>query len=229
MVNLRECLETIKKCGFDPKKILDIGANVGDWTAQASTVFPDAEYVLINPYRHGVSVGRCARGGGLTYIVEILAECDKEVDWYGTGSVGDSIYREVSAHWAHVEPEKRQATSLDTLKHKYPEVFNDAQFDLIKIDTQGSEIPILKGGKNLIKNTSFILLEMPFFGVFNGGIPNFLEHIKFMDDNGFIPYNIVEIHQSCWAMRNALIQIDIMFIKKTHEINNITQNAINLT
>ena len=60
-------------------------------------------------------------------------------------------------------------------------------------------------------------------GEYNKSVPNFLEHIKYMDSIGFIPYDIVELHKN----ENILIQIDIIFINKTHPINKIVQNKIN--
>ena len=33
---------------------------------------------------------------------------------------------------------------------------------------------------------------MPLFGQYNEGVPNFLEHIKFMDSIGFITFDIVD-------------------------------------
>ena len=68
---------------------------------------------------------------------------------------------------------------------------------------------------------------MPFFGEFNKGIPNFLEHIIFMDGIDFIPHSVTELHKGDWGMKGATIQIDIMFIKKTHEINNLVQHTLN--
>ena len=44
----------------------------------------------------------------------------------------------------------------------------------IKIDSQGSEIPILRGAKTILDKTDFILLEIPFFGQYNEGVPTFL-------------------------------------------------------
>ena len=35
---------------------------------------------------------------------------------------------------------------------------------------------------------------MPLFGQYNEGVPNFLEHIKFMDSIGFITFDIVDNH-----------------------------------
>jgi hypothetical protein len=217
---LEASLQTIKKCGFDPKRILDIGANAGGWTSICERIFPEATYVLIDGNKHG------QWHGNKTYIVEILADQEKEIDWYCVNGCGDSVFKEVTPHWADVKPERRRATTLDRLFFD-PTSPLPEQFDLIKIDAQGSEIPILRGGENLIKNTSFILLEMPFFAEFNKGIPSFLEHVSFMDGIGFIPYSVTELHTGCWQMKEATIQIDIMFINKTHEINDLVQHTLN--
>ena len=96
------------------------------------------------------------------------------------------------------------------------------KFDLIKIDCQGSEISILKGGLNLIKNTEFIILEIPFCGQWNYKVPNFLEHIKFMDEKNFIPFDILEEHY----LDSVLIQVDFIFINKNSDILNAIQNNI---
>ena len=123
-------------------------------------------------------------------------------------------------HWKEVKPEKRTTNTLDNL-------FPDSTFEIIKIDTQGSEIPILKGGKELVQRAEAVLLELPFYCKLNEGVPSFLEHIQFMDSINFIPKDITEIHQGGADMKNATIQVDVLFIKKDHPINKKTQEAIN--
>ncbi len=65
-------------------------------------------------------------------------------------------------------------------------------------------------------------MEMPLFSQYNTGVPGFLAHIQFMDDIGFIPYDIVDNHQCC----DFTIQIDMLFIRKNHELNKIAQEQI---
>jgi|HubBroStandDraft_6_1064221.scaffolds.fasta_scaffold00083_35 hypothetical protein len=43
---------TLKRFGFSPRHILDVGANHGNWTRTAITYFPDAEYTLLEPQDH---------------------------------------------------------------------------------------------------------------------------------------------------------------------------------
>ena len=39
----------LKRFGFDPKHILDVGANRGKWTREATQYFPAAQYTLVEP------------------------------------------------------------------------------------------------------------------------------------------------------------------------------------
>lgn len=41
--------ELLKKFGFAPKHILDVGANRGNWTREAMKFFPEARYTLVEP------------------------------------------------------------------------------------------------------------------------------------------------------------------------------------
>jgi hypothetical protein len=92
----------------------------------------------------------------------------------------------------------------------------DAKNILIKIDCQGSEIPILKGSTTILNKTDFIILEIPLFGQYNKGVPTFLEHIQFMDSIGFYSYDIIDNHY----INGFNMQVDMLFINKNHEFNN---------
>ena len=64
---------------------------------------------------------------------------------------------------------------------------------------------------------------MPFMGEYNKNVPNFFEHIKFMNEIGFIPYDICEIHK----VNEILFQVDFIFIRKDHHLTKVVQNTIN--
>ena len=98
----------------------------------------------------------------------------------------------------------------------------DSKNILIKIDCQGAEIPILKGSTKILSFVDFIIIEMPFFGQYNENVPNFLEHIQFMDSIGFCPFDMLENHYE----NNFNIQIDMLFINKSHELNKIIEQKI---
>ncbi len=57
-------MERLARLGFAPRAILDLGAYRGQWTALARTVFPNAEYTLVDAITCVVASARARRVGG---------------------------------------------------------------------------------------------------------------------------------------------------------------------
>ena len=201
-------LQKLKSFGFEPKNILDIGANKGKWTLEIKKkVFPKAEYTLIEAIDYEELDKLSDRHDNINYKNILLDEIEHFVTWYEKRNTGDSLFKENTGYFDDCKEIKRSATTLDL-------VFNKNEvFELIKIDCQGAEIPILKGGNRLIQKSSVIILEVPFMGEYNIGAPNFYEHINYMENIGYRVFDIVELHR----VDNILIQIDIIFIKQGHD------------
>lgn len=204
-------LQKLKSFGFEPKNILDIGANKGKWTLEIKKkVFPKAEYTLIEAIDYEELDKLSDRHDNINYKNILLDEIEHFVTWYEKRNTGDSLFKENTGYFDDCKEIKRSATTLDL-------VFNKNEvFELIKIDCQGAEIPILKGGNRLIQKSSVIILEVPFMGEYNIGAPNFYEHINYMENIGYRVFDIVELHR----VDNILIQIDIIFIKQGHDFEN---------
>jgi len=217
-MSLFKTLSILKNHGFNPQNILDIGACRGNWSDEVRCIFNDANFLLIEAIDYDELKNKCKYYPKYNYINALLFDKITDIEWYEERNTGDSIFKENTNHFKNTKPIIRKTTTLNELLKG-----NNTVFDLIKIDCQGAEIPILKGGSDIVSNTSFIILELPFVGEYNKNIPNFLSHIKFMDDIGFIPYDIVEFHY----INNFLIQIDIMFINKNNNLNFEIQKMIN--
>jgi len=71
-------------------------------------------------------------------------------------------------------------------------------------------LDILRGATRTVSECPLIYLECPVIE-YNYNSPNFNEYIKFLDNIGFIPYDICEVHKA----DNILSQVDILFIKKS--------------
>ena len=74
----------------------------------------------------------------------------------------------------------------------------------------------MKGAKDSISSCSLIYLECPIIE-YNLRSPNLDNYIEYLNSIGFVPYDICEAHK----IDNILIQIDVLFIKKSifHEIH----------
>ena len=219
-----QSIQCLKNNGYCPSIIFDIGAHHGNWANECMQIYPSAAYHLFE----GIDYPELKRFDGLDNVdvyKAILDEVPRQVDWYEMRNTGDSFFKERTRHFANCVPIKKNTQTLAYFAKNIP--FEGEQV-FIKIDTQGSEIPILKGllhddtGKRLLERTDFIILEIPLFGQYNEGVPNFLEHIQFMDSIGFIPYDFVESH----VVSGFNIQVDMMFINKTHAFNKTVQNRL---
>jgi len=184
---------------WSPQSILDVGGYKGHWTREIRNQFPKASVVVVEPNPH-LELSSL----GVPVYQELLSSEVKEVDWHSNLSTGDSMYKERTRHYDGVIPTKRTTTTLDLL-------FPNQTFEFIKIDCQGAELDILKGGENLLRGTTAVLLECAFAGQYNQGAPTFADYISYMDSIGFAPLDITELHRA----NGLLIQIDILFLRKT--------------
>ena len=214
-------LTSLKSKGYNPDLIFDIGAHKGTWTAETIKVFPESKYYLFEANNYD-ELNKLSNKTNIKVFSNTLLNSDNvEVPWFNNSSTGDSIFKENTHFYTNINALTRQSVKLDDILKDDMYVKN-ARHIFMKIDCQGAEIPILKGAQEITSKADFILLEVPFFGKYNEGIPSFMEHIQYMDSIGFIPYDLIEEH----IIKTFTIQIDILFIKKTHELNTLVQTAL---
>jgi FkbM family methyltransferase len=188
----------LRSFGWSPSSILDIGGYKGTWTRETRQMFPSASFAIVEPNAH-VEL----RSIGVPVYQELLSSETKTVPWYSNWSTGDSMYKERTRHYDSVTPLTRTTTTLDAL-------FPAQRFDFVKIDCQGAELDILKGGEALIQGTEVLLLECSLAGQYNMGAPSFADYIRYTDSIGFAPFDIPELHRA----NGVLCQIDILFVRK---------------
>ena len=211
-------LESIKKY-FEPKSILDIGANVGQFYNEIKNIFPNSYYYLIEGSE---SCEVVLETFNVDYSICLLSDTEKEVDFYIRKNeprcTGNSIYRENTSFYDddQIIVEKKQTKTLSNL-------LNNQTFDLIKIDVQGSEIDIINGGLDIIKEAKGILMEVSLME-YNQNSPTKEFVYKYMDNLGFKPVELIgNINH---PLTYELIQQDILFLNKKYEQNSINNGII---
>jgi FkbM family methyltransferase len=207
-------LSLVKKY-FNPTTILDIGGHIGEFFNLAKQTFPESTVFIIEgnkdcePYLKTLNTRYLIR---LLGKVRLLGKENKAMTFYKTTidpiCTGNSIYREVTPHFDN-EFLIEEQVQLHTIDSTFQEVTN---FDLIKIDTQGSELDILAGGSKIAKKAKGIILEVSFIK-YNHGSPLYSDVVKFMDDFGFIEREYLD--QNCWYRDGlSFLQRDILFVNK---------------
>jgi FkbM family methyltransferase len=191
---------------FEPKKILDIGANHGQFYNDIKKIFPNAYYLLVEGNEH---CERQLQTMNVDYKIALLSDKIKKVKFFirkeEPTCTGNSIYREKSSFYEDdndvIVEEKETSTLYNILGESY--------FDLIKIDVQGSEIDIIKGGLEIIKKAKGVLMEVS-LEEFNQGSPTSEYVVPFMKDLGFLEHYV--LNNLNHPVYHTLIQQDILFI-----------------
>ena len=190
---------------FIPYRILDIGANIGQFHKLAQSVYPEA---FIFSIEASPECEQALKEITPNYYIGLLAKDNSEYDFYSrkdapTGT-GNSIYRELTHFYSD--------DKLEILKQigiKLDDLFEEgSEFDLVKIDTQGSELDIISGGLNLCRKAKGIILEVS-LTQYNEGAPLYDEVISFMENLGFRKEIILDE-----ARNHGSHQQDILFINE---------------
>lgn len=191
-----------------PKKILDVGACIGHFYDIAKSIWPESEIVMIEANSNCESA---IKNKNSRYYITALSDKIGQRCFYKNNeaiSSGESFYKENTIHYNDevLDPLTVNTNTLDSL-------LKDEIFDFIKIDTQGSEIDILKGGSFLVKKADYILLEVS-ITEYNIGAPLIKDVLNYMDS---INFTMVDIWNCAYANREKgkhfddLCQVDILF------------------
>ena len=213
-------IEILKEKGYFPDTILDIGAHHGNWTNSMKQIYNDSKYYLFEAIDYS-ELHQFNNDNNVKVCNILLNDKIEDVNWYQMKNTGDSIFKEKTHHFNNCEIIKRRTIDLNNYS-SITNILQNSKNILIKIDCQGAEIPILKGATSILEKTDFIILEIPLFGQYNEGVPNFLEHIVFMNTLGFVTYDIVDNHY----INNFNMQVDVLFINKNHKFNTIVNELL---
>ena len=177
---------------FKPRSLLDVGAHHGNFTISFKKHISSAKlFLLIEANKNCEKVLKFLP---FEYKICLLSSVEEEKKFFinpkNSMCCGNSYYIENTNNFDDNNFETIKSTTLDKL-------INDKKliFDVIKLDTQGSELDILKGGCELLKTTKFIIVECSVNNKsFNKGAPTENEIIKFLYSKGFKYKLLLEEH-----------------------------------
>lgn len=196
---------------FTPTKILDVGACRGHWTDMAANLWPSAEITMVEadpraypyleehyPNNRKVLKGAAAVPGNFKFFA-------RKGDHPQNAGSGSFMVELTDIFQSDMEEFEVETDTLDNL-------FPGETFELIKLDTQGTELEIIKGGLDTIKRTQFIQIECSFVN-YNQGAPMVADIVSDMRNVGFIPVDMLQLH----GMTSGLnVQIDFLFWNTAH-------------
>ena len=189
------------KHNFTPTKILDIGAHFGNWYKTIKSIYPNSEVLSVEANPNCTT--KLSRVNPNS-IISCLGKEEGTTQFYISPSnpycTGDSMYKEQTEFYDNSVGITLPVKTLDSIGQ---------QFDFIKMDVQGAELDIIKGGLDTIQNSTILQLEVEMLD-YNEGAPQASEIISYLYNLGFDLFDI----GSFYYWDDKLNQSDMFFVNR---------------
>jgi FkbM family methyltransferase len=198
----------LSRLGFRPTAVLDIGANVGAWSRMCRRAFPGTRILAIEPQDNlQAALRKTANELGNVTIAQTLlgARSAAAVPFHVYAYSGmSSVFPDAESK--PIATTSHDMVTLDELIARTD--FPPAQ--LIKLDVQGYELEVLRGGSSALETAEVVLSEVSMLPLYEGG-PIMHEVVGFMADAGFHAYDFLSERRR--PSDDALFQTDMLFVR----------------
>jgi FkbM family methyltransferase len=206
--SIEASLGVLRGLGFRPATAVDIGAYHGEWAIAFNEIFPSASVLMIEGQeskRARLETLSMRHPRKLDFEIALLGAADDMKVTFCEMETGSSVFEEGSG--CKREFVRRKLASLDTLLERHPPFRAP---DMLKLDTQGYELEILKGASRVLETVPVVLMESSLVPV-NKGAPLISEVISFMSERRF------RLFDFCSQIRRTdgvLWQTDLLFLSE---------------
>jgi FkbM family methyltransferase len=209
--NLRSCLLNLAARGFEPRHIIDVGANKGKWSREARRVFPDCGFTLIEPQEEmRPRLKRFCNGRkDCRYLLAGAGAQNGELQFTVHPNTVSSTFA-LSAEVAARLGLSQRTVPVVTLDHVV-ETLVGVVPDIVKVDAEGFEQEVVLGSESLLGKTEVFFLEAHFLGT-QDNPSDLLNLSNFMAERGYVPYDFT------WFGRrpfdNCLYLCELAFVRR---------------
>jgi FkbM family methyltransferase len=204
--SMESSLRNLRTNGFCPRTTLDIGAYHGEWTQLCKSIWPDCSVLMLEASPQRLPKLLQAASG----LVAVQAE---QALLGASRRSSISFYEQETASSVLPESALGEQTSITLSMSTLDEVTADSLFarpDFIKLDVQGYELEVLKGGRKALSFAEVALLEVNLLQIYEGA-PLMHEVLCFMANEGLRAYDICTLYRR--PLDHALWQLDIVFVR----------------
>ncbi|OFV92013.1 MAG: hypothetical protein A3G76_03315 [Acidobacteria bacterium RIFCSPLOWO2_12_FULL_65_11] len=206
-----ETLELLHGRGFDPRVILDGGANCGQWAQMALDVFPEACVHLIEPQpscRRALEQLAASRPTARLHALALSEPGRDRLSLTGGVAYAGTGVHVMTPTETEVELECR-ATTLDEL---FATIVSRADRPLLKLDLEGHELAALRGATRLLDAVEVAIVEAQLYDINQSGVtPVFRDVYDLLAHRGFDLYDIAS---TGWRRRDMRMHmLDPVFVR----------------
>lgn len=205
-VDMVRAFRRMKRMGYTPDAVLDIGASSGIWSATLHRVYPEARYVLVDPlfsryppveHKDRFEVVECAVAGKRGKMTFQVSD-----DLYNSSLVAIGS---VAVQTEAVQVEVKTVDQIAREKKIKGRV-------LLKLDVQFAEHLALEGGTRLLaKQVDVVMLELTIERP-SPEAKTFREMVDIMDGHGFDYFD--EVGEWRHPGTGRLEQKDVLFVRR---------------
>jgi FkbM family methyltransferase len=205
-----EHIEAIKR--LNPKTLIDVGANKGQFSIVARYLFPDLEIHAFEPLEPERKLLESVVSQPLVIYETALSEAESEATFFVTSRRDSS-----SLLRPGVNQEKAYGVALSSTKNvvcgRLSRIVDASRLPrpiLIKVDVQGAELSVLKGAQEMLSEVHAVYCEVSFVRLYEQQ-PLAHDLMFFLTELGFALRGI--FNQST-TDQFGLTQADFLFIQK---------------
>jgi FkbM family methyltransferase len=201
-----DALARLKMHQLPVRSIIDVGASDGRWSENALTVFPSACCLCVEAqtaHEPGLKAFK-AKHSNADYVICAAGDQPGEISFDATDLFGGVAMKTASGDHCIKVPVR----TLDDLakERKLPAPY------LIKLDTHGYELPILKGAARTLEETEVLIAEVYNIPGPASAVP-FWEFCRVVGELGFRCMDLFDTHYRPYD--DVLWQMDMVFVKAT--------------
>jgi FkbM family methyltransferase len=213
---LENFINILKENNYQPKLIIDVGANHGTWSRIWKKAFPQCKFILIEP-QHWLKpsfedlldknaiylpIGAGKQNGSFTFTI------NSERD--------DSSTFLLTPEEAFKKGFKQIEIPVKTLNTVVEENGNIIP-EIVKIDAEGLDIEVMEGSSNLFGRTEVFLVEASINSPFSQ--TELITVINYMDNKGYRAFELTDINRP--FSNKVLWLVEIAFVKRGGYIDGI--------
>lgn len=175
--------------GVTPRTVIDVGANVGQFAVASAKLFTGARVHSFEPVPGCVAELRknVARLEGIRVYPLALGEAVGEARLRVNSYTHASSFLRTTRKHRETFPEVRESREVAVEVSTLDRVFAGVELPgpvLLKLDVQGCEAQVIRGGAETLKRVDYVVLEASFRRMYEGE-PLFADMMRLMEDHGF--------------------------------------------